>query len=596
MADLARRRLPTLAWTVIALGAALRFAVWLRMAEAPANWLGDARIYLETTRALAHGGWFAEAWIWPPGYPILSLPLALVAGAPAALSIVSLVAGAMIPLLLFLAMRSLGHPVAGVVAAAIAAFEPEAVLASARPLSDAPAVALLVGAVALLAGAVALAASRLASGRVATFALAGFLGALATLVRPEALLGAAILPVVAATSKPSRAAAVACAVALAVALLPWVVAFHGATGSWGLSLKPQANLLKAEAYSSAVQYGDVRAAFGRTLETYRDAQGALDVRRFAHAVDVGAFFRSGEFLEHFAGHAVVGWHATPLATRVLGIVGLAGLAVAPIPRRARWLLAASALPFAAVPLFAAPLGRFLLPLLPACAWGLGTLAERALAVSRRRALALGIVAAALVAGAGLGTVGSWMRSREEMVAARAAEVEAALGEGRFDVAERKLAPALVRFRGRPEFLDLEGRLLDARNRPDDAERAFRAAVRAGGSPLALAGHLARRGRVDEAEAALAPLRASPPESADYWMLAGNLAFVANRFTEAVAAYERAEALGGPAGEIAFNRGAALLQTGDVTGALRAWEIAAREGSPATSARARAAAAELGQRR
>jgi predicted Zn-dependent protease len=244
------------------------------------------------------------------------------------------------------------------------------------------------------------------------------------------------------------------------------------------------------------------------------------------------------------------------------------------------------LPFLAVPVFLTPSGRFLLPLLPGVAWGIGSLAERI----SERVLARPAVIAGSLAAVGLAVLGT-MSTREQASSlvwnATIREVETALTEADLARAERLLLRSSDRDAETPEFQSLLGRLHEAKDDAAAAEEAYRKAVRLGGSPVQLADFLARQGRFSEANACLQSLRAAPPEETAYWLLEGNLAFVAKRWDAAETALRKAEELGGPTQALAFNRALALVGAGRLAEARRQFDRAAAGPDSALAARAMA---------
>jgi Flp pilus assembly protein TadD len=133
--------------------------------------------------------------------------------------------------------------------------------------------------------------------------------------------------------------------------------------------------------------------------------------------------------------------------------------------------------------------------------------------------------------------------------------------GNLDEADRLLRDALQLDPANPEIHEVLGSLLDRRGDVEGAVASFRTSVRLGGNAVILASYLAKIGRLDEAEDAIVPVRGSPPETADYWSLEGNLAFAKQDWLRAADLFEKAERLGAPVHLSAYNRGLALVRGG-----------------------------------
>ena len=556
---------------VVAAGIALRVTALVRLASPSADWTGDARVYLRIAEAIPEGRWLAEAWIWPPGYPLAGAVLAVVGAGPALLA-VSMLAGAALPVLALLAGRAAGSPWAGLGAAAVLAFLPAPVIASAQPLSDSFALLLVIAGTMLLVRAT----SRAHDG---TGALAGLVAALAALTRPETLLAFAALPF--AAGPGARRPRIVFAATLLLLLAPYVLAFHSATGVWNVSLKAPLNLLKVGAYSTQPDYAQARAAWGRTLDGLRTADGELDPRRIAEAADAGRFVRDGDFVAWWAEHARDGVAQTPVALRIGFAVSLLALLLPGPGVRWRRIAATVSLPFLAVPVFLVPIGRFTLPLLPAAAWGAGVLLTR-LAEGLRPALARPAVGVLLAGAAAASLVAVSARTHELLWNDRAGNVLAAIGEGRLDDADRWMQPFLED--DRPEVLVLLAQLREAQGRSAEADDAFRRLAGTGASPIPWITRLARTGRAASAEELLAPLLTADAD-AETWMVAGNVAFVNGEYGSAAERFARAEAAGAPAGEAAFNRASALARAGRTAEAREQARRAAEAGPEAVARRA-----------
>ncbi|MCA9753345.1 MAG: glycosyltransferase family 39 protein [Gemmatimonadetes bacterium] len=557
-------------------GAALRIAIAIRTWLPPAEWTGDARTYLRIAEGLTLGELASPIWIWPPGYPLLGAAFRFLGGVGPGLVAVSLLAGIMLPALAWIAGRRAGHPTVGLVAAAVLAFHPEAVLAAARPLSESFALTATVG-------ALVLGVEAFARRRPGLAAVAGLLAGLAALARPEALGALLPLPFLAVfRRRASIRETWIFTAALALPLAPYVIALHDASGTWALTLKTHWNLRKFEVYQGAPDdYQDMRDAWGRAIDEMRDAQGDVDPRRVAAAADPRKFFLSGEALVHWFGHArASASRASPTGVIVTGL-GLLGLALAVRNRPAARIATLSAVPFLAVPLFVHPVGRFALPALPAIAWGLGELAERA----RRFAPSSTAVPVAAVALAfTAGSIRSWTRAADEAWPVRREAIHAALTAGEWNQAEAGIERALRDRRRDPELQEMLATLRLGQGREPAAEAAYRRSVELGGSPTALARFLAMRRRPAAADSALAGYAPAANDFV-YWSTAANVSMLLGRPQEALDALDRAERAGAPLGEISYARGLALRALGRADESRRAFELAVAAGPETVRIRA-----------
>lgn len=212
-----------LAWSLLA--AAVRVA-WLRAVPPVTAW--DGVIYERTAWRIAHGMGFVDTFdnvppylptaFYPVGYPgILALAhLALGPGAWVAGALNVAAAAVTTAVVFALARRAFGAPAAHL-SAALYALSPGAVLFASALMTETVSAALLVGAVAL--------AERYSRAQTARLALAaGAVFGVAGLVRPQSLL---LAPIVALLASPSprwaaRARTVALVgVACAAVVLPW---------------------------------------------------------------------------------------------------------------------------------------------------------------------------------------------------------------------------------------------------------------------------------------------------------------------------------------------------------------------------------------
>jgi hypothetical protein len=567
--------LPVAGVSVVAAGAVLRILALLRLASPSAEWTGDARVYLRIAEGIPAGHWLPEAWIWPPGYPLLGALLSPLGTGPGLLA-VSLLSGIALPILALVAGRAAEHPRVGLGAAALLAFLPAPILASAQPLSDSLALLLVAGGAMLLLRAV----SRRSVGLGVA---AGVTAALAVLTRPESLLAFVAVPFAMGLRRPGRRPMLAYAATAALLLAPYALAFHAVTGAWGVSLKAHLNLRKVAIYSAQADYSESRAAWGRELDGMRDPDGNLDPERIAHAADPASFVREGDFLAWWLDHSRQAIVATPRALTAGFALALIALFLPGPGRRERRIAALLSLPFLVVPVFLVPIGRFTLPLLPAVAWGSGVILSRTTARARP-ALRSVLIGGVLAVAAALSFPAARAQARDVLWGTRSANIQAALGEQRLDEADRWLQPFVSE--DRAEVLVLLARLREAQGRGPEADDAFRRLAGTGGSPLPWATRLARTGRAAAAEEVLAPMLTAEAD-AETWMTAGNVAFLNERYDVAADRFARAEALGAPPGEAAYNRAMALVRADRPEEAATAARRAARTGTEATARRANA---------
>ncbi len=586
------------AFASVAAGIVLRAWALYQTVQPVDAWAGDSVVYRDTILGFLRGRIDPDLWVWTPGYPLLCTPLAALLGAPAALHVVSFVAGSAVPLLAFLAGRALGDPVSASVAALALAFSPEVVLASTRPLSDSVALALLLLSFWLLlrhaAGVAAHSKKPAARGArrrghaALGLAGAGLVAGLAALSRPESLIAVPILPFLSHGRRPSRAHAVFL-VSAAAAVLPYVIGLRRESGVWGLSLKPAMNLLKLEVYERSPHYYRARAAWAETMKSVSDANGELIPRKLAEAAAPFMSFDPGLVLERWFGHLRVGLQQTRVEKIVLAVLGIAGL-VLPGPLRPRLAFAVLSLPFAGVPLFVNPIGRFVLPALPGHAWGLGRLlqflAKRVAALHPRAAAAAIATGTLLVAGRGIGY--SHHEAGESTQKARLVEIEAAINEEELERAERLLGHFLRKTPKSPTGLLLRGRIEDVRGDDAAAEATYREAIAEGASPLAYAEFLMLHERLAEADSVMQRPGAKIPDDVDSWTVCAHIAFRLGRFDDALQAFTAAERIEGPTAESQFNIAIVLDRLGRLAESRACLERVAASGNPALADQARAA--------
>lgn len=545
----------------------LRAGYLVQAYEPPETWRGDPKTYRAIAEGLLRGELISDAWIWPPGYPILGILLSVPGGVSFGLMAASFLSGLALPALALWAGRAAQVPWTGFFAALILATDPTLVDSAARVLSESPQLALLAGSLIALAAA-------LRTKRHSLAILAGVAGGLSALSRPESLPAVALAPIaaVASAAKPfaPRRAVLASLLFGATALLvlaPFLWAFHSASGTWGLSLKLQMNVLKDDAFGRASDYAGARAGWDRELATYQDSEGQLDARRLAAAVSVRDYLSAPGMKAKYLENLRSAWDDADAARRVLWTFGLIGL-IWPTPagRGARWIALATLVPFFVVPVVFAPMDRYGIAAIPGLAWGTGSLLARAQEFLERRVPRSTLV---LPVGAGvllvtLAAVTLPRRAREFHWVPRHFEISAALGAGDLDLAENIVQEGLRIDQTDSRFLDTLGVIRERRGDGQGAEIAYRAALQDGRSPypvIHLAGLLARTGRTDEAKTHLMNLRRNPPEDREYWLLEGHIALLERRWSDAERSYVKAEELGAKDPSASFQHGTALLSLG-----------------------------------
>ncbi len=400
-------------WMVPALvalaGIILRAVVLLRTIEPPETWGGDPKTYLEILDGLLAGRPTPEMWIWPPGYPVLAIPLRPLLGSGAALQAISFITGAATPVILLLAGRRPGLRLTATIAAWIVAFHPEAVYASALPLSGAPALFLSVLAALALETTI-----RTRSRRWAV--TAGAAGGLAILCRPEIALSVLLYGVIGwLVSREARRRIIGYGLITLLIVAPYVVGLHHVSGAWALTLKSQFNFLKQSVYRGRSDFVEARVVWDEYAERFEDENGELDPRKLAQGFDTRRFFTSREPYAAWPRNVRLAFHRNPLLINLFWIAGLVGLLLGGRDgRRARVLALASAAPLAAIPVMYTPIARYSLIAVPGFAWGVGSgIAElhRRWGLLRRRPAAAGVLALGLLVGTA-GIVGAMRRSRD----------------------------------------------------------------------------------------------------------------------------------------------------------------------------------------
>ena len=506
-------------------GAALRIAALIQMFEPGDRWLGDALVYKTITDGILAGKWIPDAWIWTPGYSLCAAPLAALIGAAPALLIVSLIAGATLPLIVFAIGKRLGDAPSGALAAILVAFSPECILASVHPLSDSLGTTLL-SATALLA----LRSSNAKSHQAWSSFGAGCAGGLAILTRPEFLVAIPPIAVISLGLSVRRCHLLFAAGVLLV-VAPYVIALHQASGTWQLSLKPAMNIIKQDVYTEEEDYGKARARWAGVLRSLQNENGETDPRKLANSASTSEYMR-GDAVGNWRSHANLGVENLSKIKRVLAVLGVIGLLFFG-PLRGRFLFASLALPILTMPFFVTPMGRFLLPALPTHAWGIAVLLLHGLRPlpNVRRAIGPTLVGVAVLAFAARGTFLSQKAASRYLWSIHLPEIEWAIAEGRLDDARRMLEPSLRRHPNDPDVRKSHSRILQVE---------------------------------------------------------GHQAFAAGDLQSAVQAFESAEQMTGPSPEIDFNLGVLLTRLGRSQEARVRLERAAKGSNPMIAARAREA--------
>lgn len=560
----------------VLVAAALRVLAWAGVHEPPDAWLGDAATYHAIAAGIMQGRLEPEAFVWTPGYPLVGILLSPLGGLGNGLVAASFLAGIGLPALVAWAGVGVGLPWVGFVAGLILAVLPTMVMAGVMPLSESVALALLAGT------AVTLQIAR--RRRPVTLALlAGALGGLAVLVRTELALSIAGLAVVALFVGGRRMRRVGLFLgASAAVVLPWVLVFHAVVGTWGVSLKPQINVIRTDIYAMQTNTLDHRTQWERFLAKNLETDGALDPGKLARA-DVSSWLFRTATLKRWGGHLRMAalerakwWELT------LWVLGVGGLLL-PDPRRTRVVAAMTILPVLVVPVFVPYTGRHMLAAVPGLAWGAGLLVSRAILKGRDRrpALTNGLLVAPIVAATGAAAWWALSMPRDFHWGNRYHEIDYATASGDFERAKKIVRDGERRSPGDSRFPDMEGYVLSSEGDLEGAERCWREAVRLGGSPLNLAMALVVRGETEEADSLMRDMRADPPSTWIYAKFEGDFAFYAQRWEDAIRYYSlaraREEATVAAADRqlIAFRLGALLVDAGRADEAVPELEEAAR---------------------
>jgi tetratricopeptide (TPR) repeat protein len=555
----------------VALAAGHRLFLAFRTFEPPSLWLGDADVYRRITEGLLAGRVISDAWIWTPGYPLLGAALAFAGGPAVGLVAASVVAGILGPVFLLRAgRRSAIAPVAAVVLA----FQPETIRGAVRPLSESVAMHLVVAAAVASVWAVR-------GGGVRAAAAAGAAGGLAVLARPETALAVGplgVLAVIAGRRRWPLRTALAFGLPLTLIVAPYVLGLHSVSGVWGLSLKPQLNEAKIAVYREALPYLERRARWNESMARLHDEHGEWDPRAVAAAADPAASRRSPEFVRQWLTNLREGFLRADRAFTAFVALGLAGLAAA--VRRGRLEAVAAMitlLPFATVPAFATPTGRFFLPLVPAVSWGVGALAVELLA---RAPLVRRFLVAAIAVGALLVAARVTPREIEEgRLDGRKLELDLLLLEGRTGEALRIVDELLAREPHEPRHFVSKSEVLEAAGDSTAAEQAIDRAIAAGASETKRAALWIKRGRLAEADELLRRLRPGMEGDLEYWDLAGEAAFRSGRWEDAIVAFDGAEAAGGDPAKLSFNRAMCHARLGRIAAAQAELDQAAKTRDP-----------------
>ncbi|MFN8179688.1 MAG: hypothetical protein U0167_17295 [bacterium] len=563
------------AWGVLVLGTALRVYVAFRAWLPSALWFQDVAVYREMVAGILGGRLGADAWIWTPGYPLVAAPFAYLMGPERALVLASLVGGVAAPALLLAAGRRSASPRAAAIAAITLTLLPEMVRASARPLSEAVAVALLVGA-GVAAGAC------LRGGGARTAAVGGAAGALAVLARPEIAFAIAAFALL-LWRTPRRAAAYAAGAV--VLLAPFVLALHSASGAWGLSLKPQLNAMKNIVYEKEDSYIAKRLAWGRyEAAELRDTEGNWLPRRIAERGHVGAYVASTAWLDNVKS----GLRRSSAEMTALFVAGLAGLFVLARRRRDELaLVVAALLPLLAAAFFVQILGRFLLVGAPALAWGAGALLDAGLARFDRRPALAWIVGATVVTAA---LVASAVVSTSSIVAGRLTELAPEIELlGRAGKVERAMAATRAWLALEPRNAQvrlLYAEILENSGHAEAAGEAIDEAVGLGAPKVEKAQWLLRQGNVKAARGVLDEAGEAEQKTFGYWSARAQIAGSERQWQDLGRAAERMLAIDKTSALAHFDMGVALSQLGDDGGARKHLNAVIQSGDAANAERAK----------
>jgi hypothetical protein len=419
------------AWFAVGLGAVLRIVLFARNYLAPELWIGDATVYQEVAQSLREGRLPASGWIWTPGYSFVGALLSLFVGLERALLTASLLFGIALPALeLWIGTRS-RCPNAAAVAAVILAFFPDLVRASCRPLTESVATSLLV-ATSSCAG--------IAAVRTSTFlaAIAGALGGLGVLTRPELLFAAVPTGIVLGLPHLGGSARriLAYELSLLMIVAPYVVGVHKVSGVWSLSLKPHLTIIHSEVYRHEDTYVNKRMRWAEARKGLLSEDGSWDLRKLAQSVKPRTYFTPARIWGNWSANVVEGFSRLDKASALILAVGVLGLLLClrGISREVA-IATCSLLPVLAVPLFGAPMGRYFLVAVPGLAWNTGAVVARLLDLVRGRREMQAATVAVLFCGMEVFTATEVLREDTNPDAQLLLEINLLWREGRREEAE-----------------------------------------------------------------------------------------------------------------------------------------------------------------
>ncbi len=571
-------------WTIVAAGAVVRLIALVRAYEPLDKWRGDPRTYADILEALLDGRVDPAMWVWPPGLPAAAIPFRFIIGTGPALNLVAWVAGVAALAILVATGRRLGSMIPFGAAAVVLAFFPESVLAAARPLPGSLAILGSLGAVIGLEAAVR-------SGRLRWAAVAGLAGAIATLSRPETAISMPLYALIAllARGRPWKAVLV-CTAVFTLAVAPYAIAFRNASGVWGLSIKPHINILKIQVYGEGGDFADRRVRWDAYQEQFSDSEGRLDPRPVVEAANPAEYFLGPDAARTTVSNFAYAFRRDPFWVNLLWIVGIGGLILGKRPLRERAYGLVFALPVVSAAMLFPPVERYALITVPAFGYGVGCAIDRIrhrLGPASRPiwAVAVGLLAI-------LGTIEATRQLATYQWQGRYGEFLAERARGNLGEAEAILREAISVDRSNPAPHEALGALLRDRGDLPGALAAFVASVECGGNPVPLAAMYARAGRMNEAKDLIAPLRASPPDSPDYWSVVGHLAMMSRDWSRADESFAKSESFGGPGDVLSLNRGHALVRAGRPGEASDMFRRAAESANPAVRREAADALADL----
>ncbi len=546
---------------VVAIG--LRAFALVRMVEPPHTFHGDPEFYTKITAGILEGRWADDVWIFPPGYPLFSLPFALVLGAGWGIVVASVLAGIVLPLLLLFIARFVSHPERAAAAALIIAVVPEAVYSSARALSEAPTLLLLVGTMVLFE-----AAERAKRGRKRRlFAVgAGVAGGMCALSRPETLVCIPLLAafgVVFPSQRPKRRSWESAAIfvgAAIIVMIPYVTALHDRSGIWGLSLKPYFNIKKTLVQAGGATFVERRTRWDEYQREYLIRDGRFDTRRIVEGVDLRSHFLTKEHIPIYITNLKAGIETRSYMENVLAALGVLGLLLTlregRREKREAALAAISGAPFLVVPIMFPPMERYGLVALPALGWGAASILTTFWKWARARVPRLGVdalAAASCCAIVVLGALRVKRDSRDSRWRYRKLEFEAAMEAGNLERAELFVKEGLELDPKNPAVHTAHGELLAFRGDSAGATAALEESLRLGGDRAPIAWTMAMMGNIEEAERMHAPLRAEPQSSPHFWFTEGFLAASRGDYAHAMECYDVAARLGGSPAAVATLR-------------------------------------------